>query len=347
MAKNCSYTICIDRLELVAAGRKPFWNGFSAGKIPDPVIISDEIKLFPSQEKKNPFYKYSFDVWLYNKPVACLYCGEKNILQYQIENPVRLNLHNSTLYEQGLSDKLDTILNKLELIFYKYSYLEIAIDGYDLIKAQQSLRGSKTYHRKQPLDDVNTNMSERTGKIKGVRPGSKYSDRHISFYAKQNTIINDGKMYIQEFWELNGLPIIPGRQIDRVELRLRRKPANYLTKDFTLLSDTIYLASFFQTYGGHYLEYIHNTDRKKRKYLINWSTFNALTLVKPSIIKTSSPVQSLKPVIKKLYLEFRNTGQEFYKLSYEQLANTYSLSSWLIDKIPGWDRDNHFSIPVM
>jgi hypothetical protein len=341
MEKKCPYTICIDRLELVAASSNPFWNGYTTGKIPGTIVISDSVKLIPYTKKSNPSYDYIFEIWLHDKEIAYLYCGDNNRLRYSISDSVRIEMQNHVLYDTNLSDKLNSILSELSLKFYKYAYAEIAIDGYDFLSKQKSLMQSSSYHRKQPLEIVTETINERTNKLKSIGPGSKKNDRYITIYDKQNTIQEEGKIYIQEFWEMNGLYLVPDKQINRIELRLKRKQVCFLSQDFSLLSNEVYLSSFFKKYGSHYLEYINNKQPRKRKYIIDWSTFKTVKLQKPQTIKAIIPSNQYKQVIKKLFVEFRNSGLLCYQESYEQLASTYHLSTWLQRKISNWEREYH------
>ncbi len=338
MEKDCPYTICMDRLELIASCTNPFWNRRSYSDIPDGIMLTDEVKLYPCI-KNNPFFNYSFDIHLKEQQVASFFCGDNHRLRYKISNPTRLNLANNILYEEGLHEKLKLIFNALGLTFYKYAYAEIAIDGYDFIQKQKSLMESDCYHRKQPLQNVSQTKDECTGKIKSIVPGSRFGDKHISIYDKQSEVQAAGKTYIEDFWKMNGLLIHPEKQIDRIELRLKRKQAEFLEADFSQLSDATYLSSFFRKHGGHYLEYIHNEVPKKRKHIIDWSAFKTVQLAKVKEAKQAASNASFKPVIKKLYLEFHRTGKEYYMASYEQLAETYGLRSWLYLRIEKWKRE--------
>lgn len=338
MAKNSKYTICVDRLDIIVTATYPFWNGLSAGNIPKSVAIGGNITLLPL-EKTNPFYDFCFKLKLENEIIANIYCGHSFRLRYKSTNPVKIEMLNNILYQDSWTNKLTSIFIELKLKFYKYDYAEIAIDGYNLICEQKSLMDSQQYHRKQPLSNIAESSDETKGNIKGILLGSRLSDKNISIYNKQHTLEKDNKLYIKDFWELNGLEILPQKQIDRAEIRLKRKQANLLSPDFVNLNKPDYLSSVFKSYGGHYLEYINNSDKRKRKFIIDWKAFRNITNVKPKSTKVPISNLALKPVIKKLYFEFCNTGAIHFSDSYNTLAKTYNLLSWLNSKTSKWDNE--------
>lgn len=304
------------------------------------IDLTPEVKLKLCPEKKNPFYNFSFEVYLKGKAIGNYYFDHRKKLRYGIEHPSLLTIHNHVLYASGLHVKIHSILKALELQFYRYYYIEIAIDGYALLDIQNKLLHSKAYHRKQLLRGITPTLNERTMTYKSHTLGSRFSDKYIVIYDKQEEIEKSGKTYIADFWRKNGLQINPDKRINRIEIRLKRKAVNNITSDFKKLTNPEYLASLFRTYGGHYLEYIHNADRKKRrKFVIDWKSLSALRLKKTSKIAEAIPIGAYKHVIKKLYLEYHLTGKDFYRQSYEELAETYQLKHWMFSKFPRWKQE--------
>ncbi len=214
------------------------------------IELTPEVKLILSPEKKNPFYNFSFEVFLKDVVIGNYYFDHKKKLRYDIEHPSLFTIHNHILYATGLPVKITTVLKALQLQFYKYYNIEIAINGYDLLDIQNKLLNSKAYHRKQLLKGITPTLNERTMTYKSHTLGSRLSDKYIVIYDKQEEIEKSGKTYIADFWRKNGLLINPDKRINRIEIRLKRKAVRDVTSDFNKLTDPKYLASLFRTFGG-------------------------------------------------------------------------------------------------
>lgn len=322
------YAINWDRLEMIfIAESTMFVNDEVNGLI---------IKSGPKKEQ-HPNFKHNYTIQYKGKTFAKLFAGHRGKYRYAISNPVYLTVDKRALYEAGLSDKLTVMQESLHLTFYKFKYAELAIDGYNFVSIHEKYNNSTEWHRTQPLKANNRQTKDEiTKRVTGFIIGSKMSDKHITIYEKFEKCKTDNEEYIIDYWTKNGLVERPDHKICRIEVRLKKSGLLLMQNNYQLLESTEFMSSLFKQVAGKYIEFKSSTGR--RKSLIDWKQFDVMTIEKPIQARASLPHQTMKSVIKKLYMEFDRTSMSFFKESYLKIAQDYNLTEWLIAKELEWNQ---------
>lgn len=321
------YAICIDRLEII----------FNCLTYPDNLkeYEDSEVKFIEDNKHKSPNYRKCFNVLIDDVELGRLYLFHKGKYQYSITNPAHLIINNRSLYSDNLTDKIKILTERLSLNFYKFKQVDIALDGKELVTLHDKLMKSKVYRRKSsPKTPISIRYDEGRSKVVGFTVGSIHSDKYLVFYQKSEEIKLSEKHYIIDYWLLNGLDA-DNSEIGRLELRLKKKMLDVMNENYQQFNDPVFLASIFRKEVGKYLEFT-NTKNKKVKQLIDWNKLENVTISRVKKIRKSTSPKAMKPVIKKLFIEYRETSLSYYRLSYMKLANDYKLVRWLESKQIEW-----------
>lgn len=331
MRDDVKYTIAVDKLEILLS------NNLNELELH---ISTNELKelelngfiLRRNYAHVNPGFKYCYEVIFNNKAWGYYYYDNSGRYRYNDVTTSLLHISNHSLYERGFSTRLVDFINNFGLDFQKYKFLEIAVDGKGLIERYSRLAKSEKFIRRKKIKErrfFNENK-ERSYKL-----GSDRSDKHISIYCKSQEITNSNKVYIYEFWKLNGLVTTDDQTVDRVEGRFRTKALFNLTVDFAQLENPDYLASYFQEKLGDYIVFKNESNYKKK--LIYWGFFGSVEIRKASITKAAISIHGLKPVIRILFEEFVATNNDIFLESLVNICDKYNMDDWFINKVNIWE----------
>ena len=330
------YTINLDWLELIAIGKiSSLETDIRVGRVQENYIFSERFSLSKTYEHKHPGFYYCFNIILNEEKVGNLFYGSNGKLRYANPDSVLIHIENHILYQTGLSQKLKLILYSLQLYFSNFSRLDIAIDGSGLMEKHNSLVNSRLFFRKQKALPQSIN-DEKTKQHIGYTIGSRKSEKYIIIYGKTQEINKSNKAYITEFWQKNNLNI--SQNVDRVELRLFSKALKNFGTDFCCLESPDYLANFFQTSSGRYLEFTNLKNKNRFKSLINWDFFKKIEIQKLHETKKADSLHCCKIVLKFLYIEFAKTKNESIPPAFLSISNKYNLNNWVTKSTCRWDK---------
>ena len=260
-----------------------------------------------------------------NQAFAKLYSCPSARLLYKERNTLVLQLENESLYRKGIVEsQIHKFLDEYNLNLCGIKELHVALDGIGLIKRHNQFFNREDQRRKRNVKLSNF-IDDKSKEITGVTLGSRKSDKFVAMYNKSKEIEFSRKMYIREYWKNNGLDTT--KEIDRVELRLKRSELKGLELEFSKLADINYLASLFKAKTDGYLNFINQFD-KSTMSLIDWDLFNLTEIKREKLVKYQRPTQAVKTTIKTLFLEHLSSKSEIAREMAECLAKKYALEVW-------------------
>ncbi|MEI7594572.1 MAG: hypothetical protein WCK02_02410 [Bacteroidota bacterium] len=339
--------INLDWLEMYFIGKiTPIEEDLSDGTINDHYQINQHFQLNRSYENKHPSFDLCYHIIIGKQKVGYLFYRSNGKYRFANADTIQVRIDNHILYQTGLSSMLYNIQQSLNITFHSYYRIDIAIDGYNIIKRHNVLSQSKEYRRKRSIR-VNGIYDENTKAHTSFVLGASKSDKTISIYPKQQQIIDVQKHYIGDYWKRNGLTIRKNDTIDRVEIRLSRKLLQHFTAIFEELEIPIFLASIFKTNANDILEFVEIANHKHREHLINWESFGKLTIKKPKTTIKQETNTRYKPIIKQLFLEIlkqakQDENNEINQCHLDTLAHfafNYGLCNWVTKTIAKWGKE--------
>ena len=328
-----TYTITVDWLQLLCSGtiHQLKTTPISSSNI----TIDKDITLSKNEEKFNPRFYLTYDILYQDNLFGCLYYKPKPKYRFDLSDSMILSVENFKLYEKGYSDKLKLIIEALKIKFIKYNELHIAVDGLNLIKEHNKLVKSTRIKRQQKIK-VNPELDEETKVNLSYILGSRSSDKYIAIYPKEDFLDKEYKPYIKDFWEQNKLKAGDGQKIDRLEIRYKKaKLLIDFDADFSKLENPAYLASYFKTHGGIYINFIYKKS-KRQVSLIDWSVFGTEDIKKKNQVKHTPVKKSHLTTLKTLMLTYRDTGNKIYFNAAAELASYKRLKDKVTIKLPRW-----------
>lgn len=337
MNSTVNYTVVVDKLRMLCSGKIPILESMMEIVPLDKHIINEQIILQRNYTLLHPGFLHGFNILLNNKILGYLSYGNTGEYRYTVKDTSQLTIENHILYQSGWLQDLQLVLETLGLHFYKYSFMEIAVDGLDLIGRFTKLNYDKRLQRKRhvlvrPLHDSRqqTNISYIIGSAK--------SEKHLTLYNKTEELKESNKQYISEFWNRNGLSDLEGN-IHRCEVRLKAKALKSFSGDLMHLDDPAYLASYFKSAVGGYLEFFDKKQTKKRHFLINWSKFNEVKLTKNKLTHKAFKINRYKSMLRYLFEEYVVTNDELYLTTFASITIQYKLFNWVRKVISRWIRE--------
>jgi len=335
MSSTVNYTVVVDALRMLCVGKIPALHDVLHPE--DRYSITEQVMLQRNYHLSNPGFLHCFNILFNSKLTGQLYYGNSGKYRYADKDTCQITIENHVLYQSGWLKDIQTVLDSMGLLFNKHSYMEIAVDGLDLVGKHTKLTYNKQLGRKRAVK-IHTTFDEKLKANVGYRIGSAQSEKIISIYNKSAELMVRNKQYISDFWHRNGLNEQNG-DIHRCELRLQAKALKAFSGDFLHLDDPAYLASYFQTVAGSYLEFYNKNKTKKRHHLINWLKFNNIEISKQDLTKKAINKNSYKSMLRKLFEEYVITADEQYINTLASLAVRYNLFNWIRKTISRWIRE--------
>ncbi len=338
MGSTVRYTVVVDALRMLCTGKIPaLHDGASRLIANDKYIITDNIMLQRNHRLTHPGFNYCFNILLKDKTLGQIYYGNNNKYRYAQQDISQVTIENHVLYQSDWLDKVCSVLLSLELEFYKYSYMEIAVDGFDFVEQHTKLTYNKRLARKRhvqifPLldDKLKTNISYRLGSTK--------SEKSISIYDKSMELKISNKEYISEFWHRNGLHE-QDMNIHRCELRVHDKALKLFSSDMTNMNNPSYLASYFKSVAGSYLEFYKKDKPTSRHNLIDWMQFDDVIIIKEEVTYKATNKNRYKSMLRNLFEEYVITNDEQYLHTLASITARYNLMNWLHGAVSRWIKE--------
>jgi len=327
------YSICLDWLELIVTGKiSVLETDIRMGSVQENYIFSERFSLSKTNGHKRIGFKFCFSIYLDNNNIGYLFYGNNGKLRFANPDSILIHIENHVLYQTDLAEKLYFILNTLQLSFSHYFRIDIALDGSGLIAQFNTLTNSKKYFRKRKIFQSGI-IDEQTKLHSSFILGSRNSEKYISIYDKTEEMEKSGKPYIKDFWQKNNLDT--SKNVDRMELRLKTKALKSFSVNFTCLENPSYLASFFNSIAGNFLEFFNSNNTSKS--LIDWSYFEKIKINKLPQTQKAFSLRSRQTGIKMLYEEFVKTDDKEIASVLKKISASYNLNSWVVKSIPKWD----------
>jgi hypothetical protein len=213
--REISYAINLDWLQIVClnSSKKDFNN-----------YKDKNILIRKNKTNHNPNFNYSYSIIVNNEEIIELHSSPRNNYIYN-EFDVLLRVQNKVLYDCEWMQILSDILNALSLEFLKITRLDIALDSEDLINQMsifwRSIKTNTVVKGNKSLKINGIDHREGESKFSSYTVGTPKSSKYASLYNKSEEILKSEKIYIKDFWVLNGLNI--SHDIGRFELRLTNK----------------------------------------------------------------------------------------------------------------------------
>lgn len=224
-----------------------------------------------------------------------------------------LSVLNSQFYTNPIWPTGIELFNKESgLLFSNIRELHIAVDTYDLIPRYNYCYFTKkgaTYFDILPYGHV-TNKGLLTTSF---RLGSINSKYYFQVYDKQPEVL-ENKVYIADFWALNGLIISKEKNVHRVELRYKKKVPDLFARNLGKLTNQQFLLGAFRMKGEKWLRFKLPVRAQKHKgrwpqlHLIDWSSLPpSIQIMAAGVAKTETKY-SKKIALKTFYKGYLETG---------------------------------------
>ena len=328
-----NYTITVDWLQLLCSGTIDKLNITTDSE--EEITINEDVFLLKNESKFNPRFQLTYDIFYDGSLFGTLYYKPRPKYRFESVDTIILTVENHILYESGYSDKLGSIIKAFKIKFIKYNELHIAIDGIDLIKLHNKYVDSTTLKR-QTIVKVYPELDDINKVNKSYILGSRYSDKYITIYPKEQEMNHAPKPYIKNFWRENNLKASDGHQIDRLEMRIKKaKLLNDFDTNFNKLESPSYLASFFKIHGGGYVSFTYKKS-KRQVSLVDWSVFGSVDIKKLIKVNYRPVKKSTFTALKTLLRAYRDTGNKLYFRAAAELAEYNGIKDTVMTKLRRW-----------
>lgn len=275
---------------------------------------------------------------------------------------VSVKMNNAVLYEVGVIDLLDDMLQNLGIQYNNVSRMDIAGDGLALLNPfTKCLPGGK-YKRVSKSSMTPTFNPDDS--IRYVKCGQNQSKRALVGYHKSKELNRSGKYYIKNVWKLNGVQEKDLDNMERLELRLNADYLHVLTddkidengkvlrstllfapgrfQDLYKLQDFDWISRLFVTGLKGMYEFIKrgakNVTRAKRHFELHNSWTVTKLLGKFKAIATRQ-INQIKQLSKTLYNCYLHTGAIHYKQLSNELVSVNGLNRWKIKRVRDWEKE--------
>lgn len=331
-----TYSINLDWLEIAFTGnlKKVDSDLVSGGILKPDYFIGDRILLRKKENRPSLGYKATFAIYIDGAAYAIMNYHSNGRFPFKYTNIIGIAIRNDALYCPDLEENLQLLISEMKLHFYRYSRIDIALDGIGLINRHNQLTKSKKFKRKKAIK-IAMGYDDKNKVVNSYVLGSRKSDKYLTMYNKSKEIEQSGKSYIREFWVKNGLN--PEFSVDRVEIRLKARALRNLVIGVDEIFSPDFLISFFKASTDSWLEFISIKDKKRRLKLVKWECFSIKKIFRiANIKKLSSGYQSVKTTLKTLFFEFIEHQQSGHPEVMAEIADEYGLMEWTKNKIPRW-----------
>jgi hypothetical protein len=277
----------------------------------------------------------------------------------------QLKLENCTLYENGLSETVKEFFDSTKLIVKGVSRLDIAFDFevfYDGTTPIEFIRQIMANQLQRAGRATALEIKYMGAEITGCSWGTMKSDRAFSMYNKTREIQKSNKVYISQTHHANGLGLVEGVDVWRIEARLKGaelKKLFKLDKESGELSN-LHLSEFLQPeYYTHVFEkeldsywtFLVTDESVKRRSLWQVADLVRLDLHEPQkLLRYSArPGVSLYRVkisIKSLLENYyKNKNQRAFTMACE-LIEENDLMTHVSKRLSFWKREFYSSMDV-
>jgi|WetSurMetagenome_2_1015567.scaffolds.fasta_scaffold63815_2 hypothetical protein len=336
MSRDVKYTIAIDKLSILLSSELQIVDAdYLAGSEIGNYCFNNGLRLCRcSDKKKSKKFKFAFHVMHNNKIWGTYYYMSNGRYRFADNSSSLLEFNNNILYEKGLHRKLQLFLDSTNLEFQKFYEVHLAIDGYDLVKKHYSLTNFDLLNRSQKILRINTSGNNNDKIPDSFTIGSKYSNKYISVYNKEEELERSGKDYIKKFWEINGLGIISGHSMDRAEARFKKNTLKGFCRNLGDLDNPDYLAGF---YKKSFYRFLHFTSKKNiNKDLINWTFFKEIVIERENKTIHQNSSARIKITLHTLFNEYVKSENIYLLNSILKISDIYLLNNWTSTRIPIW-----------
>jgi hypothetical protein len=282
---------------------------------------------------------------------------EKRSDTIKIEDFAQIKLENHLFYTKTLTQIkgiIDKILKELDLKFYSFNRLDIALDYQNasdkMLKLYESIVNKKVLIGGKPKDFNQFNVYGSTSKgefrLEGMQIGSRKSGRFCRLYDKTLELEKSNKTYISDSWKNAKIK----GNVWRFEYQLN---SSYLRSIESLsletLFDSEYLMDLFHTaQNNHFILHF----KKRRKEVNKMPVFNFFNWenIKNAVTRNKNKVLDILPKIKRTIKEsllgqkrlckallrsYCSSSQRIeYVLAMKVLIHEFKLESWFETKRP-------------
>ncbi len=299
--------------------------------------IGGGLNIMRCHKKKASFDK-TCHVFIENELIGQIYFAYNNKWRYANSNVIIFEIENHILYQLHWPSKVRRIEDVLNIKFLKYNSMDIAIDGNGIVKKLNRYTSSDKYKRSVTIR-VGLNWNDTTKVVVGNTLGSRLSDKYISTYDKVSEILNSGKHYITQWWELAGMDI--SQQIERCEARFKEKELRDVDRRIESLENPVNLATIFKNKVGKYLEFSKNGNPKKIASVIDWKYFGEIQInKKPLLTLKATPSKRYRNTLRCLFEKFLNRRKEIFLYAFAEISVEEGLVYYVKRKIPRWVKEN-------
>jgi hypothetical protein len=214
-ANQIMYSICVDWIEFICTWDEPIELSFINNN--NPNIISERVGVH-----RNLNFRNLHRVFYYGVEACEIYwCATNSTHTY---NEVSVKIANVLLYSDQYHKIINHVLNSFALTFVRYSRIDIALDGTDILRIIDLLNKNSKSQTIQCSNDalsiLPTAFNKNELRWLSWSIGKSKSGVSATVYNKTQEITQSRKEYIADYWVNNG---IPTENVGRFEIHLNYK----------------------------------------------------------------------------------------------------------------------------
>lgn len=338
---NPAYYIGIDWFEATLSGgvipiedndeTKPAVN--FTRPVPDrDGLISGRVELWHNQRaRRNKHYRYGFDVLFIPADAKESENRAAMLDQYRVaslsavphkgnnclERSSIFQADNHILYRADCWKIFDAVFSALGCFVHHLTRLDVALDGHGLISPANEYYREKMEERfgsrenctidkvSRATYDTDNWMTDKDGNVTNFYVGSMSSKKVLNGYAKGQRIEIENKQYIREAWRASGLITDDGKDVERLELRLRKEgvddlhvvdpvTAEIAPLQWERLREPKYLTGAFKASVTGFYGFVRDNGKHRSNWdnieTIDWDLLTAATVVR--LPRTKRPSQT-------------------------------------------------------
>lgn len=298
----------------------------------------------------NPNFLECYRVYHHNDELFELYRKPTNDKYKTYE--IMVKVANHMLYTHDWTERVEDVLEKMQLVFLRINSIAIAIDGEWNMKVMIYCRRYVRTHSMQ-INNDNISIEPKKFKKKDLKweeylIGSTKSQKYCRVYNKMEEIMKSGKDYIIEYWENNN---VAAKNIGRFELQLQWKILKkYKLNSIREFQNPALLSEIFQKEVRDWIEfrtvkreYLKNHKKEiafkkgQRKQLVWWKNLPQTQNLLQEAPVQQKTVVNIKRGITTILGEIRNdptaTTTDDLVNAVICISSTYSLDNWRSSRI--------------
>jgi hypothetical protein len=233
----------------------------------------------------------------------------------------QIKIENRELYANGWTERLKNLLSLLRVELNNVTRLDVAIDSNCVsndhllgLYYRSPFIGLYQRWRSENLDNIGRTIHHaeylEARRTTGFDWGRRSSDKFLTAYIKSETLEKDGKEYIQDFWNLNGIK--SGQRVERLEIKLKSEAIKRLVNpddgttgiDIFNLENPAYLAGIMRVQLKGFFDFTllggdSNKSRRDKYETVDWESLGAALLQKTPSIQPENETWAAKQAINK------------------------------------------------